>query len=91
MCDCLCASSGDPACNPGMCPDWESNWQPFGLQARAQSTELYHAEPQYFHFSTTENAGCTQCLGLSFVSFIVLCFVSHQNVLGQKEKLGSGL
>ena len=18
------------ACNPGMCPDWESNWQPFG-------------------------------------------------------------
>ena len=22
----------DLACNPGMCPDWESNWQPFGLQ-----------------------------------------------------------
>ena len=18
--------AGDPACNPGMCPDWESNW-----------------------------------------------------------------
>ena len=25
--------------NPGMCPDWESNQQPFGLQSSAQSTE----------------------------------------------------
>ena len=24
--------------NPGRCPDWESNWQPFGSQARDQST-----------------------------------------------------
>ena len=23
---------GDLACNPGMCPDWESNLWPFGLQ-----------------------------------------------------------
>ena len=29
----------DLACNPGKCPDWKSNQQPFGLQARAQSTE----------------------------------------------------
>ena len=27
--------------NPGMCPDWESNQQPFGLQAGAQSTKPY--------------------------------------------------
>ena len=33
--------TGDPACNSGMCPDWESNQQPFGLQAGTQSTELY--------------------------------------------------
>ena len=33
--------TGDPACNPGMCPDWEWNWQPFGSQACAQSTELH--------------------------------------------------
>ena len=26
------APSGDLAHNPGMCPDWESNWVPFGLQ-----------------------------------------------------------
>ena len=24
--------TGDLACNPGMCPDWESNQWPFGLQ-----------------------------------------------------------
>ena len=31
----------DLTCNPGMCPDWESNQQPFGLQAGTQSTELH--------------------------------------------------
>ena len=31
--------TGDPAYNPGMCPDWESNWQPLGSQASIQSTE----------------------------------------------------
>ena len=31
----------DLACNPGMCPDWEVNQQPFGSQAGAQSTELH--------------------------------------------------
>ena len=29
----------DLACNPGMCPDWEVNQQPFGLQASTQTTE----------------------------------------------------
>ena len=33
--------TGDLAHNPGMCPDWESNWRPFDLQASAQSTEPY--------------------------------------------------
>ena len=32
-------TTGDPACNPGICPDWESNLEPFGSQADAQSTE----------------------------------------------------
>ena len=31
--------TGDLACNPGMCPDWESNWRPFGFQASTQCTE----------------------------------------------------
>ena len=33
-----------PAHNPGVYLGWESNWQPFGLQASAQSTEPH--EPQ---------------------------------------------
>ena len=32
---------GGLACNPGMCPDWEWNQGPFGLQAGAQSTEPF--------------------------------------------------
>ena len=31
--------TGDLAQNPGLFPDWESNWWPFGLQAGTQSTE----------------------------------------------------
>ena len=31
--------TGDQACNPGMCPDWELNQQSFGSQSDAQSTE----------------------------------------------------
>ena len=36
--------TGDLACNADMCPHWESNWQPFGLQAHGQSTELHQPE-----------------------------------------------
>ena len=32
-------SNGDLAYNPGMCPDWELNWQAFGSQAGTQSTD----------------------------------------------------
>ena len=31
--------TGDLAHNPGMCPDWELNYQPSGSQAGTQSTE----------------------------------------------------
>ena len=40
-------SSGDLARNPGMCPDWESNRRPFGLQAGAQSIESHQPELKY--------------------------------------------
>ena len=36
---CHMLPTGDLACNPGMYPDWELNWRPFGLQACTQSTE----------------------------------------------------
>ena len=34
-------------CNPSMCPDWELNWRPFGLQAHVQSTELHQPGQKY--------------------------------------------
>ena len=36
---------GDLACNPGMCPDRESNRWPFGSQASTQSSEPHQPEP----------------------------------------------
>ena len=33
--------TGDLACNSGMCPDCESNWQLLGSQASTQSTETH--------------------------------------------------
>ena len=44
--------TGDLACNPGLCPDWESNQRPFGLQASAQSTEP-HQPGHDSHFNWT--------------------------------------
>ena len=38
-------TTGKQACNPGMCPDWESNQQPFGSQAGTQSTEPHQPGP----------------------------------------------
>ena len=44
------APTGDLACNPGMCPDWESNWRPFGLQAGAQPlSHTSQGKPRIFN------------------------------------------
>ena len=51
---CLAAShsppTGDLTCNPGMCPDWESNQWPFGSQSSAQPTEHYHPRTDIYIF-----------------------------------------
>ena len=39
MLACHVAPTGDLACNPGMCPEWELNQRLFSSQASAQSTE----------------------------------------------------
>ena len=54
---CHTPSTGDLAHNPGMCPGWESNQQPFDLQASAQSTESY--QPGLRHISDF-SFGCIQ-------------------------------
>ena len=43
-------STRDLACNPGTCPDWESNRRPFGLQAGTQSTDPHQAGQDFISF-----------------------------------------
>ena len=51
MCCCLSnAPFWGPGDNPGVCPDWELNWQPFDLQASIQSTEPHQPEPLVIFF-----------------------------------------
>ena len=42
-----CPQLGTLARNPGMCPDWESNPLPLGLQASVQSTEPHQPGLDY--------------------------------------------
>ena len=46
--------TGDLAHNPDMCPDWESNQQPFGLQVSTQSTEPHQPGLGSYHRKGTE-------------------------------------
>ena len=49
MCGCLSrALNQDLALKPCECPDQESNRQPFGSQAGAQSTEPHQPGPKMF-------------------------------------------
>ena len=54
--------TGDP--NPGMCPDWESNQQPFGLQAGTQSTEPH--QPGLFKRCLIFTSYCTDWHSVSW-------------------------
>ena len=53
--------TGDLTRNSGMCPDWESNQEPFGLQANAQSTEPHQPgqkqdfEEVFVHLCSEQN------------------------------------
>ena len=47
--------TGDLACNPGMCPDWESNWRPFGLQP--ELNPLSHTSQDRCHFFKGQSKG----------------------------------
>ena len=44
----VCALAGDWTCNQGMCPDWESNPQPFGYGTMLQPAEPHWPGPAMF-------------------------------------------
>ena len=45
--------TGDLVHNPGMCPDWELNWQPFGWQTGTQTPEQHQPGPLLFFLIPT--------------------------------------
>ena len=47
----------DLACNPGMCPDWESHQRPFGPWAWTQSTEPHQPGPPFW-FGLVRSLAC---------------------------------
>ena len=49
--------AGDLAHNPGMCPEWELNRQPFSSQAGTQSTEPHQPGPEDIFFSLLLETG----------------------------------
>ena len=69
----------DVALNPGMCPDWESNQQPFSLWDGAQPTEphwsglLYCFHPHYIPFSK-ENFNLFY---FCYLNMLDLCTFAH--------------
>ena len=53
MCVAACAPpTGDLACNPGLCPDWELNRRPFALWSGTQSTEPHQPGLNYIFNNT---------------------------------------
>ena len=82
--------TGDVACNPCTCPDWEWNWWPFPLQSDTQSTEP-HQPGLYltnFYGFRTESGCHLLSKALWFPGTSVPSHASpHQSVLPFSEPL----
>ena len=63
---------GDLACNPGMCPDRESNWPPFGSQAGIQSTEPHQPGQKSPLYLSAWNATPQNALSFLFAFILYL-------------------
>ena len=64
--------TGDLACNPGRCPDWELNWWPIGSEAGTQPTESHQPGqkalcflPVPFHYKEGLSPGASLAFLLS--------------------------
>ena len=86
------AATGDPAGNPGLCPDWESNWWPFLSQADAQSTEphqtgckcIFLIMSQYHRGKSRQNNNSnyyTPLTATSFLNIPLLMYILYHIIL----------
>ena len=72
---------GDLARNPGMCPDWELNQRPFGLQASTQSTDP-HQPGLVTSFELSFSSSILILTNISFtLSFLFLIVAQARLVL----------
>ena len=81
-------STGELVCNPGMCPDWESNMRPFASQACTQSTELHQPGqmpqiPHKFMYVMNLLKGRCNCF-IHLCEFRHLFFPEHQEGPGSQ-------
>ena len=86
MCGCLSHAPHWEPGNPGMCPDWESNQQPFGSQARTQSTEPHQPGP-----SDMSKNKCWLCYLLDQVITLTYKYNKLHNTHKQIDKKSYGL
>ena len=66
--------------NPGMCPEGESNWLPFGSQSGAQSTEPRQPGLKIFLVEIYHTRNGIQRARQSlqvYISFIYICIYTH--------------
>ena len=72
--------------NLGTCPDWESNWRPFGSQAGTQSTELLQPGQIYIYKYTNFIHNTKYFLKLLYLFFDVLNFYERGKVIIEHRK-----
>ena len=73
----------DLACNPGMIPDWELNWQPFGFQATAQSIQPHQPGLWLLLRKIASAPKCFFYLAMKFF----LCSLGSGNLNGERLKM----
>ncbi|KAF6088422.1 hypothetical protein HJG60_008247 [Phyllostomus discolor] len=87
---CVCLSCTPPTgglvCNPGMCPDWQLNRQPFGSQASTQSTETPAKAGDDILGKIVKAKSIKERIDkLDFIKIKNICFVKdHVNRVGVK-------
>ena len=83
---CRVLHTGDLVCNLGTCPDWESNWWPFGLQVSTQSTEPHQPGGLLLlHSPAAVTSVCTSISDFIDVSLSVLFPLIRYKILEQKD------